>query len=96
MGQWMDLAAAADCAASYDGFLAECWDQRQRVIPINAESAEGLRRLAGTGLSPESVYIGGNRDFETLPLDDVEDLGEALLGFTGHGDLAAWLESHRP
>jgi hypothetical protein len=49
-----------------------------------------LRKQLGD-LDPATV-----KEVETLPLDDVEDLGEALLGFTRHDDLAAWLESHRP
>ncbi len=31
---------------------------------------------------------------ETLPTDRIEELAEALLGFTTHGDLNRWLESH--
>ena len=47
-----------------------------------------LRKQLGD-LDPANV-----KEIETLPMDLLEDLGEALLGFTGHGDLAAWLQSH--
>jgi Domain of unknown function (DUF4351) len=31
---------------------------------------------------------------ETLPTERLEELGDALLGFTGHGDLDRWLQAH--
>ncbi len=35
------------------------------------------------------------KQIEALPKDQIEELGEALLGFTCRGDLDAWLKSHR-
>ncbi len=34
------------------------------------------------------------KQIQTLPKDCLEELGEALLAFTGPGDLDAWLQSH--
>ena len=31
---------------------------------------------------------------ETLPTERLEELGEALLGYTSHTDLDHWLQSH--
>jgi hypothetical protein len=48
-----------------------------------------LRKQLGE-LDPAAVS-----EVTTLPMDRLEDLGEALLGFTGRGDLDVWLQSHR-
>ena len=47
-----------------------------------------LRKQLGD-LSPEAAKL-----IDSLPLDRLEQLGEALLDFSSPDDLHAWLQSH--
>jgi hypothetical protein len=58
----------------YETFLSECWEYRRQIIPLRADSAEGLRAVAEAGLQPDLVYIDGDHRFESV----VSDLQSAL------------------
>jgi predicted O-methyltransferase YrrM len=53
----------------YDTFLSECWDYRERIIPVRARSVEGLRRIRDAGLSPDLVYIDADHRYEAVVAD---------------------------
>ena len=44
---------------------------------------------AGSAVSPQTQAI-----IKSLPLEKLEDLGEALLDFAGMDDLTAWLDTN--
>jgi hypothetical protein len=58
----------------YETFLSECWDYRDRVIPLRANSVDGLRRVHAAGLSPDVVYVDADHRYESV----VADLTAAL------------------
>ena len=58
----------------YETFLSECWDYRNQIIPLKANSVEGLRCVADAGLHPDLVYIDGDHSFESV----VGDLQSAI------------------
>jgi hypothetical protein len=43
----------------YEVFLSQCWDYRNQIVPLKAEAAEGLRRIADAGLQPDLVCLDG-------------------------------------
>jgi hypothetical protein len=57
----------------YDSFVATCWPQRHRIIPIMADTAEGLHRVANANLQPDLVHIGGDRALERV-LGDLQSV----------------------
>ncbi|MBI3866030.1 MAG: class I SAM-dependent methyltransferase [Planctomycetia bacterium] len=58
----------------YETFLAECWAERERIIPVRSSSVAGLRAVAQAGLVPDAVYIDADHRFESV----VADLTAAL------------------
>lgn len=58
----------------HETFLSECWDYRDQIIPVRAESAEGLQRVAESGLQADLVYIDADHRYDSV----VKDLTTAL------------------
>ena len=53
----------------YETFLAECWGYRDQIIPVKADIAHGLERVAEAGLEPEVVYLDADHSFEAAQRD---------------------------
>ena len=53
----------------YETFLAECWEYRNQIVPVKADSVEGLRQVADAGLQPDLVYLDGDHRFECVVAD---------------------------
>jgi predicted O-methyltransferase YrrM len=53
----------------YETFLANCWDYRQRIVPIRTSSIQGLKLVAGLGLTPDLVYIDAEHTYEAVVAD---------------------------
>jgi hypothetical protein len=53
----------------YEAFLTECWEYRDRIIPLRSKSTAGLHRVAHAGLSPELIYIDADHQFESVRAD---------------------------
>lgn len=41
----------------YDTFLRNLWPWRDRVVPLRADTLDGLAEVAGCGLEPDLVYV---------------------------------------
>jgi hypothetical protein len=65
-----DPELAAALPRLHETFLSECWDYRNQIIPLKADSVEGLKRIADAGLQPDLVYLDGDHSFESV-LGDV-------------------------
>lgn len=50
----------------YETFLTNLWDLRDRVIPIRANTLEGMRIVAEAGVRPDLVYIDAGHDAESV------------------------------
>jgi hypothetical protein len=61
----------------YETFLSECWDYRERIIPVRSKSVEGLQRVRDAGLYPDVVYIDADHGYEGV----FADLTTALDAF---------------
>lgn len=68
----------------YETFLSECWDYRERIVPVRKKSIEGLRLVAEAGLNPDVIYIDGDHSYAAVHDDLVTALGlfprSAILG----------------
>jgi hypothetical protein len=50
----------------YEAFLSACWDYRNQIIPVKADSLQGFRCIAEAGLQPDLVYIDADHGFEAV------------------------------
>jgi len=50
----------------YETFLSNCWDHRDRVIPVRGHSPEALREIAACGVRPDLVYLDGDHAYEAV------------------------------
>ena len=73
----------------YETFLSECWEYRRQIIPLKADSAEGLRAVAEAGLQPDLVYIDGDHSFESV-VGDVQTALDLFPSATIVGDDWDW------
>ena len=58
-----------DAFAIYNQFLANQWEYRHRVIPITANSWEGLRLIDAFGITPDVIYIDASHEYEDVYKD---------------------------
>ncbi|MEJ7636678.1 MAG: class I SAM-dependent methyltransferase [Singulisphaera sp.] len=50
----------------YETFLAQCWDYRDRIIPMRMTSLDGLQTVADHGLEPDLVYVDAEHSYEAV------------------------------
>ncbi len=53
----------------YETFLANCWNERARIVPIRTGTIEGLQRVAGFGLVPDVIYVDADHAYEAVAAD---------------------------
>jgi hypothetical protein len=64
-------------------------EARGRALGETSVTLRQLNRRCGPLSEATTAHI------QALPLEQLEDLAEALLDFSGPADLAAWLEEHK-
>lgn len=57
-------AASAKLATLYETFLANCWDDRARILPLRMTTAEGIARIHAAGIHPDLVYVDADHSYE--------------------------------
>jgi len=50
----------------YEAFLSECWEYRERLIPLRMTSVEGLRTVADHGLRPDLIYVDAEHSYAAV------------------------------
>jgi hypothetical protein len=67
--------AMPDCApllpVLYETFLKNCWEYRQRMIPVRATSAHGLEILYHQAIVPDLIYVDASHEYPDV-LGDVQ------------------------
>jgi len=53
----------------HETLLAECWDLRERVIPLRMKSQAALRLLANERLEPDAIFVDGDRGPDEIIAD---------------------------
>jgi hypothetical protein len=95
IGEIADFSGTEALMALSEAYLE--WEQRVEARGIEQGIAQGERTLIlrqlirRVGELPESVRLR----IEGLSIEQLNELGEALLDFSGLADLEAWLSQHR-
>jgi hypothetical protein len=50
----------------YESFLSECWDYRDRIIPLRSSTIDGLRTIARYGIEPDLIFIDAEHSYEAV------------------------------
>jgi len=53
----------------YETFLFNCWEYRDRLIPLKADSTGGLDEIHNLELQPDLIYVDGDHYFEGVLKD---------------------------
>lgn len=53
----------------YETFLVNCWDYRERLIPIKETTLKGLAIVHHHGLKPDLFYLDASHDYESVTKD---------------------------
>jgi predicted O-methyltransferase YrrM len=53
----------------YQTFMANCWDYRDRLIPIRTDTVSGLHIVHDNEVEPDVVYIDASHDYEAVLAD---------------------------
>jgi hypothetical protein len=64
-----DSKYAALLPVLYETFLANCWGERARIIPVRTGTIDGMERVAGSGLNPDVIYVDADHRFEGVSAD---------------------------
>lgn len=53
----------------YETFLVNCWDFKDRLIPLKASTIEGLREIHRSEVEPNFIYIDASHFYEDVLMD---------------------------
>lgn len=53
----------------YEAFLSQCWEYRDRIIPLRAMTLEGLEVVSRFGLEPDLIYVDASHLYEDVKAD---------------------------
>jgi hypothetical protein len=71
-GSWehqADPGLAAKLPTLWETFVVNCWDSRDRITPVRADSRVGLLALYNRAVRPALVYVDGAHDYDTAVRD---------------------------
>jgi hypothetical protein len=66
----------------YDTFIANCWDFKNRLIPVRQSTEEGISLLASLKIIPQLIYLDAAHDAENVYKDltsCIKEFPEALI-----------------
>jgi predicted O-methyltransferase YrrM len=63
--KWFDTKKDADAYSEYiyETFLFNCWEYKDRLIPIKKRTLDGLDEVAKYGLKPDLIHIDAGHEF---------------------------------
>jgi hypothetical protein len=73
----------------YQTFLAQCWPYRDRIIPLQMSTLEGLRTVARFGVEPDVIYVDAEHSYEAVT-SELELASELFPRATLVGDDFDW------
>lgn len=53
----------------YNTFLINCWEQKEKILPVKKLSEDGLPFVASLGYLPDLIYIDGNHSYKNVLAD---------------------------
>lgn len=78
----------------WDQFVVDCWDYRDRIVPIKMDSIIGIEMLAADGIKPDVVYIDGGHRYDVV-VNDIRTVMRLWSGSTIIGDDWGWDDVRR-
>ena len=61
----------------YDQFLSNCWEYKDRLIPVKNNTVEAMGEVYNLGIRPDLVYVDASHDYDSA----IADLTEAVKLF---------------
>ena len=53
----------------YEAFLSNCWEYRERLVPMRTTTIAGLRELHALGVKPDFIYLDAAHQYEDAKAD---------------------------
>lgn len=53
----------------YETFLVNCWEYKNRLIPLRMTTIEGMELVAKFNLKPDLIYVDASHDYESVMQD---------------------------
>lgn len=53
----------------YETFLSNCWDYRDRLVPMRTTTVMGIRELHALGVKPDFIYLDASHQYEDAATD---------------------------
>ena len=69
----------------YEGFLSNCWEHRDRLIPLRRTTCEGLLEIRESGIEPDFIYLDAGHQYEEAK-GDLEAIGRMFPACLLSGD----------
>jgi len=69
----------------YERFLANCWDYKDRLIPMRATTLDALQEMHGLGLKPQFIYLDASHEYADV-VKDLDMIGALYPGVRLGGD----------
>ena len=66
---WVEMGRIKATDALADIYRVNLWDYRERVVTIQSDSVDGMRRIAGAAVQPAVVYIDASHDYPAVIRD---------------------------
>ena len=53
----------------YEAFLSNCWEYRERLVPMKTTTITGLQELHDLGIKPDFIYLDASHQYEDAKAD---------------------------
>jgi hypothetical protein len=53
----------------YETFIVNCWDYKERIVPIKMNTIDGLRWCKSNNINPDMIFVDASHEFEDVILD---------------------------
>lgn len=73
----------------YETFLCNCWDYKDRLIPMRTTTLEGLQELYDLNIYPDLMYVDASHDYSSV-IADLEKIYALFPKTTIVGDDWTW------
>ena len=53
----------------YDQFITNCWNYKDRIIPLRASTVKGVDIIKQLGIKPDVIYVDAGHDYDSVVRD---------------------------
>ena len=64
-----DPDAAAILPILWETYVVNCWEMRERIFPVRADSKDALPYLHSSGVEPTVIYVDGSHSYDDVVRD---------------------------